>query len=205
MVAFGSVRERFGKTAGVAKLSDVFQFQWTSSDSLKDKWLRWLKVMRQMSARETLTIAGLEKAKKRSLEQHMFACSTHLGSVQVWISTCERRWSRALLSPRQWKSVLSCQRVHAVVKLDMKSRSVDFAIQSAAIAARLDISRRCAGNARRQLACQVSRAAVARAVVKAAQAAATPTSAIVVDSSVIEDLIVLVEMRTAAVVVNEDI
>ena len=37
MIAFGRVRERFGKTAGVAKLSDVFQFQWTSSDSLEAK------------------------------------------------------------------------------------------------------------------------------------------------------------------------
>ena len=26
MIAFGRIRERFGKTAGVAKLSDVFQF-----------------------------------------------------------------------------------------------------------------------------------------------------------------------------------
>ena len=39
-----AIRERFGKTAGVAKLSDVFQFQWTSSDSLEDKWLRWQKL-----------------------------------------------------------------------------------------------------------------------------------------------------------------
>ena len=31
MTAFGRMRERFGKTAEVAKLSDVFQFQWTSS------------------------------------------------------------------------------------------------------------------------------------------------------------------------------
>ena len=30
MIAFGRIRERFGKTAGAAKLSDVFQFQWTS-------------------------------------------------------------------------------------------------------------------------------------------------------------------------------
>ena len=30
MIAFGKIRERFGKTAGAAKLSDVFQFQWTS-------------------------------------------------------------------------------------------------------------------------------------------------------------------------------
>ena len=35
MIAFGRIRERFGKTAGVAKLSDVFQFQWTSPDSLE--------------------------------------------------------------------------------------------------------------------------------------------------------------------------
>ena len=40
MIAFGRIRERFGKTAGVAKLSDVFHFQWTSPDSLEDKWLR---------------------------------------------------------------------------------------------------------------------------------------------------------------------
>ena len=39
MIAFGRIRERFGKTAGVARLTDVFQFQWTSSDSLEDKWL----------------------------------------------------------------------------------------------------------------------------------------------------------------------
>ena len=48
-VAFGRARERFGKTAGVAKLSDVVQFQWTSSDSLEDKRVRWLKLMRQVS------------------------------------------------------------------------------------------------------------------------------------------------------------
>ena len=37
MIALGRVRERFGETAGVAKLTDGFQFQWTSSDSLEDK------------------------------------------------------------------------------------------------------------------------------------------------------------------------
>ena len=35
MIAFGRKRERFGKTAGVAKLSDVFQFQWTSLTALR--------------------------------------------------------------------------------------------------------------------------------------------------------------------------
>ena len=67
MIAFGRIRERFGKTVGVAKLSDVFQIQWTSPDSLEDKWLRWLTSLGDV-AREALTIAGLEKAKERSLE-----------------------------------------------------------------------------------------------------------------------------------------
>ena len=31
------------KTAGVAKLTNVFQFQWTSSDSLEDKRMRRVK------------------------------------------------------------------------------------------------------------------------------------------------------------------
>ena len=35
MIAFGGIRERFGKTAGVAKLSDVFQLQWTSLTVLR--------------------------------------------------------------------------------------------------------------------------------------------------------------------------
>ena len=90
MIAYGRTREGFGKTAGVAKLSDVFQFQWTSLDSLEDKWLRWQKLMRQVDmtslgddARETLTIAGLEKAKERALEQHL-----RLRAPQTWTVLC---------------------------------------------------------------------------------------------------------------------
>ena len=90
MIAFGRISERFGKTAGVAKLSDVFQFQWTSPDSLGDKWLRWQKMMRQINmtllgddARETLTVAGLEKAKERALEQHL-----RLRTPQTWTVLC---------------------------------------------------------------------------------------------------------------------
>ena len=38
MIAFGRVRERIGKTAGAAKLADVFQFLlWASADSLEGK------------------------------------------------------------------------------------------------------------------------------------------------------------------------
>ena len=89
MIAFGRIRERFGKTAGVAKLSNVFQFQWTSPDSLENKWLRWQKLMRQANmtslgddAGETLTIAGLEKAQGTiSGTALASACSTNLDSV----------------------------------------------------------------------------------------------------------------------------
>ena len=89
MIAFGRIRERFGNTAGVAMLSDVFQLKWTSSDSLEDKWLRWLKLMKVNmtslgdEARETLTIAGLEKAKERSLEKHL-----RLRAPQTWTVLC---------------------------------------------------------------------------------------------------------------------
>ena len=90
IIAFGTIRERFGKTAGVAKLSDVFQFQWTFPESLEDKWLRWQKLMRQVNmtslgddARETLTIAGLVKAKEQSLEQHL-----RLRAPQTWTVLC---------------------------------------------------------------------------------------------------------------------
>ena len=71
--------------------------------------------------------------------------------VQAWTRIYERLWIRVLLNPRQRKSVLSCQRVPVVVKADMKSRSVACAVQSAAIAAKLDISRICAGSVRNQM------------------------------------------------------
>ena len=90
MIAFGRIRERFGEIAVVAKLSDVFQFQWTSSDRLEHKWLRRLKLMSQVNmtslgddARETLTIACLEKAKERALEQHL-----RLRALQTWTVLC---------------------------------------------------------------------------------------------------------------------
>ena len=92
-----------------------------------------------------------------------------------------------------------------MAKLDTRKRGVDSAIQSAAIVARPDISRRCADNARNLLTSQVPRAAVARVLAKAARAVETQTSAIVVDRSVIDDLIVVVETKVAVSVANVDI
>ena len=63
------------------------------------------------------------------------------------------------------------------------------------------MSRSCADNVRNQ----VPRAAVARVAVKAARTVATPTSALVVDSLAIGDLIALIETRVAVVVANVDI
>ena len=114
--------------------------------------------------------------------------------VQVWISACERRWTRAV-SPCQWELVSWYQRVLAVAKLDTRRRDVDSAMRSAAIVARLDISRQCADNVRNLLASQVPRAAVARVLAKAARAVETQTRAIVVDRSVTDELIVLAETK----------
>ena len=55
---------------------------------------------------------------------------------------------------------------------------------------------------KRLLASQVPRAAVARVLAKAARAVEAQTSAVVVDKSVIDDLIALVETRVAASVAS---
>ena len=88
MVAFRRVRERSGKTSGVAKLTHVFQFQWTSSDSLEDKWLAWVKLMRQVNmttlgdgARETHDRSSRESQGTISGTTLTSSCSTNLGCV----------------------------------------------------------------------------------------------------------------------------
>ena len=84
-----------------------------------------------------------------------------------------------------------------MAKLDTRKRDVDSAMRSAAIVARLDISERCADNVRNLLASQVPRETVARVLAKAARAVETQTSAVVVDRSVIDDLIAIVETKVA--------
>ena len=84
-------------------------------------------------------------------------------------------------------------------KLDTRKRGVDSAMRSAASVARLGISRRCADNVRNLLAGQAPRAAVAPVLAKAVE---TQTSAIVVDRSVIDDLITLVETKVAVSVAS---
>ena len=98
MIAFGSVRDRFGKSASMAKLADVFQCHRTSSDSPEDKWMKWVKLIKQASAtslcgdaRQTLTIAGLEKAKERSQEQRL---RLHTPQTCVVICTSVGQYSR---------------------------------------------------------------------------------------------------------------
>ena len=90
----------------------------------------------------------------------------------------------------------------ACAKLDSRKREVDSTMGSAAIVARPDITERCADNVKSLLATQVPRAAVARVLVKAVRTLEALTSAIVVDKSVIDDLIALVETRIAASVAS---
>ena len=75
-------------------------------------------------------------------------------------------------------------------------------MRTAAIVAGLGISERCADNVRNLLASEVPRAAVARALAKAARTVEAQTSAVVVDRSVIDDLIALIETRVAASVAS---
>ena len=75
-------------------------------------------------------------------------------------------------------------------------------MRSVAIVARPDISDRCADNVRNLLANQVPRAAVSRVLAKAVRAVEAQTSAVVVDKSVIDDLIALVDTKVAVSVAN---
>ena len=208
MIAFGRIRERFGKTAGVAKLSDVFQFQWTSPDSLEDKWLRWQLLVRQVNmtslggdARETLTIAGLEKAKERALEQHL-----RQRAPQTWIVLCASvdQYLRTTMdtssqpTPVEIGAVMSTcaccgKAVHEKARCRFRNAKCSNCGKIEHLRAMCRQHEKSAGKSS-----PVPRAAVARALAKAARTVEAQISAIVVDKSVIDDLIALVDTRIAA-------
>ena len=96
----------------------------------------------------------LEKAKERSLEQHL-----RLRAPQTW-TVNDGGLGQSAHANGNW--CRDCQRVLAVAKLDTRKRGVDTAVPSAAIVARPNTSERCADNVRNLLASQVPRAAVAR-------------------------------------------
>ena len=147
-------------------------------------------------ARETLKIAGLEKAKERALEQHL-----RLRAPQTWTVLCasvdsvlanDGGLEQSARANGNWG--LCCQRVPVVAKAGHEKARCRFR-NAKCSKWRQDpsISDRCADNVRNLLASQVPRAAVARVLAKAAGAVETQTSAIVVDRSVIDDLIAPVE------------
>ena len=175
--------ERNGMIAGVEELSDVFQFQWTSPDSLEDKWLRWMRQVNMTSlgddARETLTIAGLEKAKKRALEQH-----SRPRAPQTWTVLCASvgQYLRTTVdsgsqpTPMEIGAVMStcacCGKVgHEKAMCRFRNAKCSKCVKTM----------RCADNVRNLLASQVPRAAVARVLAKAVRAMEAQTSAIGVD------------------------
>ena len=87
--------------------------------------------------------------------------------------------------------MLSCQRVLVAARVGMISRSVGCAMRSAAIVARLVISRRYADSPRNLMGKRVRQAAVAKAAANVARIAAMATRATAVDNLDIEDLIAL--------------
>ena len=211
MIAFGRIRERFGKTAGVAKLSDVFQFQWTSSDTLEDKWLRCLKLMRQVNmtslgddARETLTIAGLEKAKERSLEQHfrlrapqklesvVCKCGSVLANDGGLVQSAHAngKWCRDVNVCLLWRSWTRESEV-SISQCEVQQ----FFNKTGHLKAMCTQREKSAGKSSPSSSSGKS----------SGKAVETQTSAVVVDRSVIDDLIALVETKVAVSVANVDI
>ena len=204
MIAFGRIREQFGKTAGVAKLSDVFQFQGTSPDSLEDKWLRWQKLMRQVNmtslgddARETLTIAGLEKAKERALEQHL-----RPRGPQTWTVLCASvdQYLRTTVDSGSQPTPMMIGAVMSTCACCGKAGH-----EEARCRFRTAI---CGKTGHLRAMCRQREKSAGKSspssssVAKAARTVEAQTIAIVVDRSVIDDLIAIVETRIAASLVS---
>ena len=155
-------------------------------------------------ARETLTIAGLEKAKERALEQHL-----RLRAPQSWTLLCASvdQYLRTTVDSGSQPMPMEIGAVMSTCVCCGKSwtRESEVSIPQCKVQQLWqdqDISKRCADNVKSLLASQVPRAAAARVLAKAVRAVEAQTSAIVVDRSVIDDLIALVETRVAASVAS---
>ena len=113
--------------------------------------MKWLKIMRQVrltslgdDVREILTIAGLEKAKERSLEQHL-----RLRAPQTWVVLCASvdQYLRTTVGSIAAQS--TPLEIDAVVSTCATSRSVSCAVAKYSIVEKSDISGRCADNVRK--------------------------------------------------------
>ena len=152
-------------------------------------------------ARETFTIAGLEKAKERALEQHL-----RVRAPQTWTVLCASvdQGLRTIVDsgsqPTQngnW-----CRDVNVCLLWQIWTRESEVSIPQCEVQQLWQVrTSEHADNVRNLLASQVPRAAVARVLAKAARAVETQASAIVVDRSVI-DLIALVDTNVAASVAS---
>ena len=145
----------------------------------------------------SLTIAGLGKAKERALEQNLRLVLHTPGQccVQVWISTCERRWTRPIEIGAVISTCACCDKAgHEKARSRFRHAKCSNCGKTGHLRATYDV--------RILLASQVPRAAVARVLAKAARVVEAQTSAVVVDRSVIDDLIALVDTRVAASVAS---
>ena len=182
----------------------MFHFQWTSPDSLEDKWLRWQRLERQVNrtslgddACETLTIAGLEKATERALEQHL-----RLRAPQTWTVLLCASVDQYLRTAVDSGSQPTPVEIGAVMSTCACCGKAGHEVARCRFRNALDTSERCADNVKSLLASQVPRTAVARVLAKAVRAVEAQTSAIVVNRLVIDDMIALVETRVVAFVAS---
>ena len=152
-------------------------------------------------ARETLTIAGLEKAKERSLQQHL-----RLRAPQTWTvlrasvdqylrSTVD---SRSQPTPREIGAVMSTCALcgtagHEKARCRFRNAKCSNCGKTGHLRAMCRQREKSAGKS------SPSRSS-GKSLAKAARAVETQTSAVVVDRSVIDDLIALVETRVAVYV-----
>ena len=156
-------------------------------------------------ARETITIAGLENAKERSLEQHL-----RLRAPQTWTVLCASvdQYFRTTVdsssqpTPMEIGVVMStcacCGKAgHEKARCRFRNAKCSNCVKTGHL-------RAMCRQRENLLASQVPRAAVARVLAKAARAVETHQCAIVVHRSVIDDLIALVETKVAVSVANVD-